>query len=170
MVISGICFDRAVTRFRAEGGTTFLCFSVEKKVAQNPARAPEKAVGPSFDATLSLIEDKDRAGCDHFPFRLHEPASNAGDEPPPSGFEDEEGVACSFDPALPRGLGPSWGSIIGLRGRIRVGHEEGGLDIAKEVIETRRKAVKDGAGRMNQYTLTRQGGKKKKKIKFKGKF
>jgi hypothetical protein len=146
LVISRICFDRAVTRFRAEGGTTFLCFSVEKEIAQNPARAPKKAISPTFDATLSLIEDEDRAGCDHFPFRLHEPASNAGDDSPPSGFEDEEGVARGFDPALPRGLGPSWRSIIGLRGRVRVGHEEGGLDIAKEVIETGRKAAMDGAG------------------------
>lgn len=163
MAISKICVDRAVTRLRAEGGTTFLCFSVEKEIAQNPARAPKKPIGPTFDAALGLIEDKDRTGCDHFSFRLHQPASNAGYDSPPSGFEDEEGVARGFDPTLPRGLGPSWGCIIGLRGRIGVGHEEGGLDIAKEVIETGRKAAMDEARGMNQYTLTRQGGKKKKR-------
>jgi len=57
-----------------------------------------------------------------------------------------------------------------LRGWIRVGHEDGGLNIAKEVMETRRKAAMDGAGRMNQHSLTRQGEKGGKKIKFKGKF
>jgi len=71
MVISGVCVCWVVTRFRAEGDTTFLCFSVEKEIAQNPARTPKKAIGPTFDATLSLIEDKDGARCDHFPFRLY---------------------------------------------------------------------------------------------------
>ena len=152
-----------VTRFRAEGGTTFLCFSVEKEIAQNSAGAPKKAISPTFDAALSLIEDEDRARCDHFPFRLHQPASDAGDDSSPSGFKDEEGIARGFDPTLPGGLGPGCGSVIGLRGRIRVGHEEGWLDIAKEVIGTRRKAAMDGVGGMNQYTLTRQGEKEKKR-------
>lgn len=163
MIISRIRVDRAVTRLGAEGGTTFLCFSVEEEIAQNPARTPKKAIGPAFDATLGLVKDEDGARGDHFPFRLHQPASNAGDDTPPGGFEDEEGVARGFDPALPRGLGPGGGSIIGLRGRIGVGHEEGGLDIAKEVIGTRRKAAMEGARGLNQHTLTRQGGKGKKR-------
>jgi hypothetical protein len=163
VVISGICVDRAVTRLGAEGGATFFCLSVQEEIAQDPAGTPKKAIGPTFDAALGLVEDEDGARCDHFPFRLHQPASNAGDDTPASGFEDEEGVARGFDPTLPWGLGPSWGSVIGLRGRIGVGHEEGGLDIAKGVIEARRKAAMEGARRMNQYTLTRQGEKGKKR-------
>ena len=158
-----------VTRFRAEGGTTLFCFSVEKEIAQDSAGTPKEAISPPFDAALSLIEDKDGARCDHFPFRLHQAASNAGNDAPSSGLEDEEGIACGFDPTLPGGLGPALRSIVG------VGHgEEGGLDIAKEVIGigTRRKAAMDGAVGMNQHSLTWRGGKKKKrkKIKFKGKF
>jgi len=159
MAISGVWICRVVTRFRAEGGPTLFCFSVEKEIAQDSAGTPKEAISPAFDATLSLVEDKDGARCDHFPFRLHQPTSNARDDTTSSGLEDEEGVACGFDPTLPWGLGPSLRSIIG------VGHgEEGGLDIAKEVIEvgTRRKAAMDGAVGMNQYSLTWQGGKKKK--------
>lgn len=140
MAVCRICVGRVVTRLGAEGGPPFLCLSVEKEIAQDPAGTPKKAISPAFDATLGFIEDKDRARCDHFPFRLHQPAGNTGDDSPSSGFEDEEGVACGFDPTLPRGLGPSWRRIIGLRGLIRVGHEDGGLDIAKEEIGARRKA------------------------------
>ena len=170
MVVTGVRVGRAVTGFRAKGCTTFLCFSVEKEIAQDPAGTPKKTIGPSLDATLSFIEDKDGAGCDHFPFRLDQPASNAWDDPPTSGFEDEEGIASGLDPPLPRRLGPCWRRIIRLRGRVRVGHEKGGLNIAKKVIGTRRKAVMERAEGMNQYSLTRRWGKGKKKIKFKGKF
>lgn len=163
IVVSGDYFGWAVTRFRPKGCTTFLCFSVEKEIAQNPARTPKKAIGPTFDATLGFIEDKDGARCDHFAFRLDQSAGNAGDYPPTSGFEDEEGIARGLDPTLPRGLSPSWRRIIGLRGGIRVGHEEGGLDIAKDDIETRRKAAMDGEEGIYQYTLTRRWGKGRKK-------
>ena len=118
MVISGVWICWVVTRFSAEGGPTFFCFSVEKEIAQDSAGTPKEAISPAFDAALSLVEDKDGARCDHFPFRLYKPTSNAGDNTPSSGLEDEEGVACSFDPTLPRGLGPSLRSIIG------VGHRE----------------------------------------------
>jgi len=33
MAISGVWICRVVTRFRAEGGPTFFCFSVEKEIA-----------------------------------------------------------------------------------------------------------------------------------------
>ena len=165
MDIPGVYVGWTVTGFGAKGGTALLCFSVEKEIAQNPARTPEKAIGPTFDATLGLIEDKDGAGCDHFAFRLDKPAGDTGDHSPTSGFEDEEGIARGLDPTLPRGLCPSWRRIIRLGGRIRVGHEEGGLDITKEVIETRRKASMDGVEGMNQYSLTRRWGKREKKDK-----
>ena len=122
MVISRDCVDRTVTRLGAEGGATFLGFSVEEEIAQDPARTPKKAISPAFDATLGLIEDEDGARCDHFPFRLHQSAGDAGNDPSSSGFEDEEGVARGFDPALPRGLGPGWRRLVGLGGRVRVGH------------------------------------------------
>lgn len=126
MVVARVRVGGAVTGFRAKGCTTFLCFSVEKEIAKNPAGTPEKAIGPSFDATLRFIEDKDGARCDHLPFRLDQPASNAWDDPSTSGLEDEEGIASGLDPTLPRRLGPCWRRIIGLRGRVRVGHESGG--------------------------------------------
>jgi len=163
MDVCGGFVDRVVARFRAEGGTTFLCFSVEKEIAQNPARTPKKAISPTLDAALSLIEDKDGAGCDHFPFRLHQAAGDAGDDTPPGSLEDEEGVAGGFDPALPRGLGPGGRSIVGVGGRIRVRHGEGGLDIAEGAIGTRRKAGTEEAGGMNQHSLTRRGEKGKKR-------
>ena len=156
VVIARVCLRWAVTRFRAKGRPSFLCFSVEKEVAQDPTGTPKKSIGPAFDATLGLIEDENGARGDHLPFRLDQPASDAGDHSPTGGFEDEERIACGFDPALPRGLCPSWRRIIGLRGRVRVGHEKGGLDIAKEAIETGRKAAMDGAEGMNQLSLTRR--------------
>lgn len=165
MTIARVWVDWAVARFRAKGSTTFLCFSVEKEIAQNPAGTPKEAVGPTFDSALCLVEHKDGARCDHLTFRLDQPAGNTGDHSPTSGFEDEQSIARGLDPTLPRGLGPSWRRIIGLRGRVWVGHEKGCLDIAKEMIETRRKVATDGAEGMNQHSLTRRWGKRKKKDK-----
>jgi len=126
MAFSGAWIWGVVTRLGAEGGTTFFCFSVEKEIAQDSAGTPKEAISPTLDAALSLVKDKDGARSDHFPFRLHQAAGNAGDDAPSSGLEDEEGIARGFDPTLPGGLGPALRSIVGVRHG-----EEGGLDIAR---------------------------------------
>lgn len=70
MVIARAWVGWTVTRFRAQDGPTFLCFSVEKEIAQDPTGTPIEAIGPTLDAALCLVEDEDGARSDHPSFRL----------------------------------------------------------------------------------------------------
>ena len=97
----------------------FLRFAIEQKVAQDPARAPEKPICPPLDPALVLVEDKDGAGGDHFALGIDETARYARNQSTPCGLEDEQGVACGLYPPRPWGLGPLGSAGLGVMARHR---------------------------------------------------
>lgn len=89
----GFGASAAVTR------SPLLRLAIEEEVAQDPAWAPEEAVGPPLDAALVLVEDENGARGDHLALRIDETTGDAWNKTSAGGLEDEEGVAGRLDPS-----------------------------------------------------------------------
>lgn len=110
--VVGVCMLFSVNAGSTMSSASLLCLAVEEEVAQDATGAPEETVRPALDAALVLVKDKDRARGDHLAFRIDEPTSNTRDDASAGSFEDQEGIAGSFNPARPGGFCPSVGGSV----------------------------------------------------------
>ena len=106
-------------------GPSLVGLTIEQKIAQDATGTPEEPVGPTFDATLVLVEHEYGARCDHLALRIHEAPSDPGYEAPTSRLKDEKGVERALNPPRPRrfcpgGRGLGAVLLVGGHGRLEM--------------------------------------------------
>lgn len=90
--------------FLVAWGKVLVEFSVNQIIAQDPARAPVLAVGPSFDSRRRLLVDKNVSAADEvFSFPVVGSAGRVHQDTSEAGLDDLQRVNGGHDHAAPSG-------------------------------------------------------------------